>query len=138
MGISIGNCRQSIDMPYSGFYKLRNKVADLLNEDFSKLYHEYVSLSPTISDKEANDRLEKLYVENKLTENDNDILDFLFQPEYKGKLNYKGCRKLFNLIKDYDDNILYGYAGRSDCAMFKDFKKIVYECYSNRIILKWN
>ena len=28
-------------------------------------------------------------------------------------------------IKDYDDDILYGYAGRKDCAKFADFKKIV-------------
>lgn len=32
-------------------------------------------------------------------------------------------RKAF--FKDYDDNILYGYAGRKDCAKFADFKKIV-------------
>ena len=35
------------------------------------------------------------------------------------------CRSLYEIIKDYDDNVLYGYSGKKDCAKFADFKAIV-------------
>ncbi|WP_171029401.1 hypothetical protein [Dorea longicatena] len=41
------------------------------------------------------------------------------------------------VIKDYDDNICYGYAGQRDCAMFKDFKRLVMDCIDTGTIMKW-
>ena len=32
---------------------------------------------------------------------------------------------IYEVIKNYDDDILYGYADRKDCAKFADFKAIV-------------
>ena len=65
------------------------------------------------------------------------VLDFLFASDAGGKVSAKGCKRLYKIIKDYDDDILYGYIGRKDCAMFKDFKDIVKECAERRIILSW-
>jgi hypothetical protein len=47
------------------------------------------------------------------------------------------CEKIYEVIKDYDDNVLYGYAGRPDCAKFKDFKKIVKDCVDNKCSMTW-
>lgn len=139
MGISIGNCKHSIDMTYGGFYRLRNKIAELLNEDFGKLYHEWTDISPynTMTDEQGNERLAQLYADHKIKDEDDVILDFLFQSDCAGKVSYQVCKKLYKVVEDYDDDFCYGYPGRPDYATFKEFKEILVECYKNRWILKW-
>ena len=65
------------------------------------------------------------------------IIEFLYAPDCEYKLTYGKCKRLYEAIKDYDDNILYGYAGRDDCAKFKDFKKILKDCADNQISMRW-
>ena len=55
------------------------------------------------------------------------ILDFLYESDCDGIMDVPHCRSIYKVIKDYDDDILYGYAGRKDCAKFADFKAIVKE-----------
>lgn len=40
-------------------------------------------------------------------------------------------------IKDYDDDICYGYCGRSDCAMFKDFKQLIKDGADTEMGIEW-
>ena len=54
----------------------------------------------------------------------------------QGTVSAKTCRHIWKYIKDYDDNIIYGYAGRIDRAMFKDFKEIVEECAKKRWVMR--
>lgn len=54
-----------------------------------------------------------------------DILDFLYESDCSAEMDAAHCRSIYEVIKNYDDDILYGYAGRKDCAKFADFKKIV-------------
>lgn len=54
-----------------------------------------------------------------------DILDFLYESDCSAEMDADHCRSIYEVIKNYDDDILYGYAGRKDCAKFADFKKIV-------------
>ena len=35
------------------------------------------------------------------------------------------------------DNICYGYAGRKDCAMFRDFKRILEDCAEHKCNMTW-
>ena len=51
------------------------------------------------------------------------IVDFCLQSDCEGSIRYGACKELLKVIGNYDDNICYGYAGREDCAMFRDFKK---------------
>ena len=53
------------------------------------------------------------------------ILDFLYESDCDGIMDVPHCRSIYEVIKNYDDDILYGYAGRKDCAKFADFKAIV-------------
>lgn len=39
---------------------------------------------------------------------------------------------------DYDDNVLYGYIGRPDCAKFRDFKAILQDCADNKCDMIWS
>ena len=141
MGLTIYNKERAIDMGYIGFNVLRNTIAKLFGTDFENLYKDWTSgsWSPNkIDDKTCNILLNDLYKRNILKEEDNPILDFLFMSDCEGKLPVKSCKMLYNFIKDYDDNVLYGYCGRPDCAMFSDFKEIVRLCAKNRWILKWD
>jgi hypothetical protein len=47
------------------------------------------------------------------------------------------CKSIWEIIKDYNDDICYGYAGRSDCAKFSDFKDIVKDCIDKCVEMEW-
>jgi hypothetical protein len=81
-----------------------------------------------------------MYDRGELTDQDDLIIEFLFACDCGGKLSYKGCTRLYELIKDYgDDNEKYGYIGwGDDCATFADFKEIVKDCSVNHWIMKWD
>lgn len=138
MGVTIENKNRSIDMGYGGFYNLRKNIAGIYSIEFKNLYEEWCRPYSKITNEEGNKILASFYERNILTDDDDIVLDFLFASDCEGKISVKGCRRLYKIIKDYDDNICYGYIGRNDCAMFKDFKSLVEECAKNRIILKWS
>lgn len=56
---------------------------------------------------------------------------------YSDTTRYGACKEILKVIGDYDDNICYGYAGRSDCAMFRDFKAILQDCVDNKCDMVW-
>ena len=130
MGVTIESKNHSIDLGGWGFICLRTKVAELAAPDICehykksmdgmRLYDEdkrkafYESYNAKIAE------LDKKY-EGKMS----DILDFLYESDCGAEMDADHCRSIYEVIKDYDDDILYGYAGRKDCAKFADFKAIV-------------
>ena len=66
----------------------------------------------------------------------------LFKAAYNGKYPYELIEDenfdtaYGKFIKDYDDDYVYGYIGRPDRAMFKDFKRIVRECVEDRRVMR--
>ena len=127
MGVTIKSSKHSIDLGGGGFKRLRTKVAELAAPDIFEHYKkldEYLR-SPNrktfFEDYDAKiAELDKKY-EGKMS----DILDFLYAGDCNAEMDADHCRSIYEVIKDYDDDILYGYAGRKDCAKFADFKKIV-------------
>jgi len=72
---------------------------------------------------EKYDAITKEYVkQNELTI---EIANFLYQSDGKGKIDRKQAKQIYNLIKNYEDNVLLGYVGRSDCAKMSDMKNIL-------------
>jgi hypothetical protein len=145
MGITIGNKNRSIDLGMGGYNNLRNRIAKLLDED---LYNVYSELTQFYKYRELGFKSEqdffdahdaaalKICEEKKL---DSYVVNFLYLPDYSEEsVSHQTCRHLWRVIKDYDDNILYGYIGRPDCAMFKDFKRIVEECAKNRWVMRFS
>ena len=47
------------------------------------------------------------------------------------------CAQIWEVIKDYDDKILYGYPRLPFCARFKDIKEVIRDCIENHCKLKW-
>lgn len=138
MGITIKNKNMGIDMGYHGFFLLRKNIAYLISEDFGRLYEQWCGPFGHLTDEEGNKKLKILYSQGKMINADELVLKFLFESDGEGKLSVNGCKKLYELIKDYDDNILYGYVGRPDCAKFKDFKEIIKQSAKSRLVVRWN
>ena len=143
MGVTI-KCKKTgrgIDLGYSGFARLRNKVAELMGEPF---YSHYMKLDKAPVSMRP-DEEKKFYTEwdveaiRLVRENDLPVkvVNFLLESDCEGKIRYGACKAILKVIGDYDDNICYGYAGRSDCAMFRDFKAILQDCVDNKCDMVW-
>ena len=143
MGVTI-KCKKTgrdIDLGYSGFMRLRNKVAELMGGPFYSHYKKLYDALPLMRPDEE----KKFYTEwdteaiRLITENNIPVkvVNFLFEDDCDGKIRYGACKEILKVIGDYDDNICYGYAGRSDCAMFRDFKAILQDCVDNKCDMVW-
>lgn len=143
MGVTI-KCKKTgrgIDLGYSGFMRLRNKVAELMGEPFYEHYKKLYDAPPLM----RLDEEKKFYTEwdteaiRMVREKDLPVkvVNFLLESDCDGKIRYGACKEILKVIGDYDDNICYGYAGRSDCAMFRDFKVILQDCVDNKCDMVW-
>jgi len=66
------------------------------------------------------------------------IANFCYQSDCSGSINQDQAKEIYYKIKDYDDDICYGYLGRSDCAMFSDLKNIFKDCVENGDTIDWS
>lgn len=130
MGITIRSKHNSADMSYFGFGRFRLKVAEMYNKEFynhlKKLYE-----APYFR-KERNeffkwfDKERQRMIDEKIVEIEID--DFIYQTDCEGSINKKQAKMIYNLIKDCDDSLVYGYSGRTDCATMADMKRIFKDC----------
>lgn len=140
MGVTI-QCKktgESIDMGAFGFLHLRRQVSDLCGDPWASHYR-------TLTDGPCYGKDEAWFDEfDKTTDkllNDKcvsiKVVDFLLQSDTGGAIRYGACKEILKVIGDYDDGILYGYAGRPDCAKFADFKRLLAQCVENKCNLIW-
>lgn len=140
MGVTVESKNCSMDLGYFGFNNLRTKVAELTGKEIGVHYQkltESVSLfgkERVEFFKEYNKKISELEEKYKIPHG---ILDFLYASDCDGKLTYGKCKQIYKVIKDYDDDILYGYSGIKDCAMFQDFKEIIKDCVDNKCAMEW-
>lgn len=144
MGVTI-RCPKtwnSIDMGYGGFGRLRNKIAELIGGEFAE--HYMLLSKPEVMCLFGKCRETFFESYNKKTmpiirkENVNiKVADFLYQSDCEGKIRYGACKELLKVIGDYDDDIIYGYCGRSDGAKFSDFVSILKDCVENKCDMIW-
>jgi len=141
MGITIYSKNFNADIGYNGFNKFRKKVAELSNPCFGKHYEELYNpmlIFDSQKDKyfkEYDEKTDKLIKNNIVTI---EIADFCYQSDIEGKINRKQAKQIYEKIKDYDDDICYGYFGREDCTMFSDLKRIFKDCSENGGSIKWS
>lgn len=129
MGITISSKRQSCDMGHGGFGRLRNMVAEKSSTEF---HMHYLLLSdPAIMFLYGEERNE-YFKKYDATTNEYigqgmvtvEVANFLYQSDCDGKVDRKQAKQIYELIKECDDNISFGYFGRPDCATMADLKKI--------------
>lgn len=104
------------------FLRINCKVT--LDEDFEAF------------NEKAREILRKMISNERLKDGDEDILDFLYAPDCGGKISYKTCKKIYELIKDTDCKYCLRYAAYSHND-WADFKQLLKECYSHRASLVW-
>lgn len=140
MGVTIESLNYSIDLGYGGFNNIRKRVAQLTGKEIGEHYEELDKgmFLPTSERKvffeEYNKKISKLEERHSLPHG---ILDFLYASDCGGTVSPEKCEQIYEVIKGYDDDILYGYCGRPDCAMFKDFKELVKDCVDNKCDMEW-
>ena len=140
MGVST-SCKKTgrtIDMGAGGFAALRERVAALESEEWRALY-KTLSTPPLLKNKafydEFNAKTEKLLKQKKVHIK---VVDFCLQTDISGSIRFGACQQILKAIGDYDDDVLYGYCGRPDCAKFADFKRILQDCVDNRCNMIWD
>lgn len=84
--------------------------------------------------KSYNDETERLIERKELSIK---IADFLYQSDCGGKIRYGACKEILRVVGDYDNRVIYGYAGRENPARFKDFKEILKDCVDNKCFMVW-
>lgn len=142
MGVTISCTKtgRTIDMGSGGFLRLRSKISELVGEPWTSHYKALVE--ERICDEKER---EKFYEDfDKKTEEllnkkcvSVKIVDFCLQSDCEGSIRYGACKELLKVIGSYDDNICYGYVGRKDCAMFRDFKRILEDCAEHKCNMTW-
>lgn len=143
MGLTI-RCKKtgrSIDMGGGGFNRLRTKVAYLagVGEHYDQITDILFGQYPGDEKKkmfEEHDRLTAQMIADKVL--NEKVARFLWASDVDAKLPYGVAKELLKVIGDYDDNIIYGYAGRPDRAMFKDFKAILEDCVATKSQFCWD
>lgn len=141
MGITLRSKNCTADMGYGGFLRFRSKVAELVNEEFGNHYEDARQGSYLDGEKRAiffneyDAKTEKLIEDNIVTR---EIANFCYQPDVEGSIDQRQAKQIYEVIKDYDDNICYGYAGRPDCAMFSDLKRIFKDGAETRKYIRWS
>lgn len=144
MGVTIHSPISSADMGYFGFYRLRYTVAKCLGDDVADHYQ--VIMHPPVFenafaeqtywdayDRKLNEMIERYPVKT------HKVFAFLYAPDTEGDITYGTCKQILSVIGDYDDDIIYGYAGWGDkAARFRDFKRILQECADMKAKLKWD
>ena len=138
MGVTISSKRHSCDMGYGGFGRFRNAVAEKVSDKFYKHYMLLSSADTMIlmgNERtkyfENYDAITRELIEQKeVTE---EVASFLYQSDCGGKIDRNQARQIYSLIKECDDNLSFGYIGRSDCAKMSDLKSI----FSDGTNVKW-
>ena len=141
MGVVIESKKGNLagTLGYGGFYNLRKKVSELYGGVWWEHY-KTLDDAPFFEDErghffeEFDRKTECLLKEKKVTEA---IVSFCLQPDEQGEINCEACKEIYEYVKDYDDNIAYGYAAHDDCFRFRDFKLLLKECIDLKCDLIW-
>lgn len=142
MGVTINSKSKSIDLGYGGFSLLRTKISELTNTQIAEHYKELEKGSFLFDEDKRKEFFKKYDAETKRLDEKydykyNSILHFLYACDCEATMDADVCKDLYEVIKDYDDDIAYGYVGRSDCTTFEDFKELVKDCVDNNCSIEW-
>lgn len=142
MGVTIDSKNKSIDLGYGGFNRLRNKISELVNSEIAEHYKEIEKGQFLLGEDKRKEFFKKYDAETERLDKKydykyNSVLHFLYACDCGATMEVDVCKEIYEVIKDYDDNIAYGYTGRKDCAMFKDFKELVKDCIDNNEPMEW-
>ena len=99
-----------------------------------------------------NKKTEKILSDKRFKNEDADMIKFLFASDCEGKISYRTCKKIYDLIKDDGKEFGLGYYSplpnqeniplkerkMKANSSWSEFKEILKECYSKRMNLTWD
>jgi len=139
MGITISTSKRSFDIGYGGFMRFRQDLAKQVGYHFGRHYLDLEKAPGWNPERvkffEKYDKKTKHLIENKMCSEE--IANFCYQSDCEGTIDKKQAKMIYDLIKDCDDNIIYGYTGRNDCTTMEDMKLLFKDCYSHSKQVVW-
>ena len=137
MGLTLRNnvkdCHIELDGGYSILRTIRIEVAKQYDEELGKYYQLFYDES----DKQKYiNKLNNLLKNDRFKDEDNDLLDFLFASDCEGKIGYKTCKKVYDLIKNSTNNCCLRYIiySKND---WDDLRELLLSCYKHKANLYW-
>lgn len=137
MGITIYNEKTELDCSYIGFFRLRKHIASLISKEFQEFYG---NIKPC-GDEEywtEHDRILEEVMIPKYFENNpkvgHGVLDFFFASDCEGEVDAMTCQSLWGLIKNNNEEFVFGYG---ENGKWSDFKELVEQCVESQIAMRW-
>lgn len=139
MGVTIyaKGVERSFGCGYIGFEHLRSRICEVYDKDFCNVYSD-MTLA-VMHKKEWVTKINAILEIKQFPDEDEDILNFLFASDCEGKISYKTCKKIYDLIKDVDfGGRTFTYMAYSDGKDYENFKEFLRECYRKRTCMRWS
>lgn len=138
MGLTLYGAGRRLDLSSGGFLRLRRRISDLCGAPWAGHYR-------SLTDDGRHDKdddwfrnfdleTERLIREKKIHIK---VADFLLQSDMSGRIRYGACKKILEIIKDYDDGYCYGYAALPNQPRFRDFKALLQACADGKKDMYW-
>lgn len=134
-----------VDLGYMGFFCLRGTIAGIFSPELEELYKEYcVRGIPTYSSEEyalENKQIKEQY-ENKVNDicknpDCEKVFDFLHMSDSEGEIDSDICKAIWEVIKNYDNDVCYGYYDYNKPFTFSTFKGIIKDGIDSKKGVKW-
>ena len=138
MGLTLRNnvkdCDIELDGGYSILRTIRIEVAKQYDEEFGNYYQLFYD---GYDRKKYINKLNNLLKDDRFKDEDNDLMEFLFASDCEGKIGYKTCKKVYDLIKNSDNDCCLRYViySKND---WNDLRELLLSCYKHRANLYWS
>lgn len=145
MGITLQNSISSMDIPYSGMFRLRRDIARIIDKSLGVHYARLASLRDTKSF-EMYDSYTEALLNKCIKKHGEDILkafEFLYAFDGDGSVSWDCCEELLKVLTNKPSvlrifqNTTYGYSGKSNPSRGYDFVRLLRECVKNKKSLEW-
>lgn len=142
MGVCITATNSSIEFKtsYGMFHRLRCNIAKAIDEEFAVLYHKATAFVYEADGIEAERELNNYLTKNyDYISHVDEVLNFLFQSDVEGKVNYKTCRKILELIDhiNFENENFQYVSNRTSENDYEVFKKFLKECIKYHRDMRW-
>lgn len=134
----------SLDGSCSMLFRIRSRLAKAWDAEFGEHYSKLLSIWREEDFKAFDRRTEQILSDSRFTDEDDDLIEFWFMSDCEGKVHYKTCKKLADLLTlvfanetiDFAQNSLryQAYSGHD----WEDLMTLFKGCYSHRANLIWS
>ena len=122
----------SLDAGYGTFMRLRAKTAKAIMGEEYYIYESWLRTDERTPPDVLNKKCEAIYSKWEA------LWEFVSQSDCSGKLGYKHCGSLYELIKNSEEDFSFCYDDYYEDENKKDFINLLKGCYSHRANLIWD